>query len=118
MTNSRRGGAEAAVISSSSRARGDEDEEGGTGGGAVGDPVLAAGRAKRNFTRAQLARLGADAHLYRAFQHGVQLVAARVGVRFLFLPGLQAVDVAEEAIRLEQVQLLQLVGREAAQGRE
>src|SRR5438067_962364 len=100
------------------RTRGHEDEERSAGAGAVLDAVLAAGRAERHFAGAEVPRLGSDADLHRALQDPVQLVAPGVRVRLLLLPGLQAVDVTEEALRFEQVQLLQLVGGEAAQERE
>src|SRR4051794_32294810 len=75
--------------------------------------VDARGRQDR-LARAEAGALGADTREHAALQHRIDLVGAVVLVRRLRLPGLEAVDVHEEARGREQVQLLQLGGVEAA----
>src|SRR5216684_1601475 len=90
------------------RLRCHEDQHGGARGAAVGDAVLFARRRADRLTRAQLLFLAAHLRDDGAVDHRVDLVTAGVGVRLLGLARLEAIDVEEHALRLEEVHLVQL----------
>src|SRR3954467_11194156 len=94
------------------RSRREEDEQRRRGAGAVRDSVLLAGGRERGLSLAHAPRLRADAHLDRAFEDRVDLVASFVRVRFLLLSGEQTIDVAEEPVALEKRDFLHLRGIE------
>src|SRR5512138_869788 len=97
-----------------SGARRHEHEQRRAGGAAVLDAVVLSRRRERGRARAHRGRLRPDADDHLALEDRVDLVGGVVAVRLLRLTGLEAVDVAEEAWRLEQVQLLHLRRVEAA----
>src|SRR5229473_3099303 len=90
------------------RLRCHEDQHGGARGAAVDDAVLFARRREDRLTRAQLLFLAAHLRDDGAVDHRVDLVTAGVGVRLLGLARLEAIDVEEHALRLEEVHLVQL----------
>src|SRR5690348_3236509 len=93
---------------SSGRLRRHHDEQREASGTRVADPVvLARGRADE-VAGGHGAFLGADADPARALEHVIELVADRVPVAGLLLPGFEAVRVAEEVRRVDETDLLHL----------
>src|SRR5213083_1948545 len=77
--------------------------------------MLVARRGAHEVAGTDLALLGADADASRAGDDVVELVTHDVAVARLLLPGLEAVGVAEEVRRVDQADLLHLVGGEGEQ---
>src|SRR5689334_5164267 len=100
----------------SARLRRHHDEQREASGTRVADPVLLARRGAHEVAGGHGALLGADADPARALEHVVELVADRVAVAGLLLPGLEAVRVAEEVRRVDETDLLHLLRRERDEG--
>jgi hypothetical protein len=73
--------------------------------------VRRASRGEDDLIGAQFLRFIPNYERPAAIEHKIDLVFILVRVDFLFLPGLEAVNVTEEISGFEEVDLLHLVGR-------